>query len=45
MRKKTAKEGVPSRAERRKAMYKPRAQQRAEASAVAVATVVAPVTP
>lgn len=45
MRKKQAKEGVPSRKERRRAMYKPREQQRAEASAVAVASVVAPVTP
>jgi large subunit ribosomal protein L27 len=35
------KEGVPSRAVRRKAAYKPRAQQRAEAAAVRVATVVA----
>ena len=38
------KEGVPSRKDRRKAMYTPRAQQRAERQ-VAIATVVASVKP
>jgi hypothetical protein len=38
------KEGVPSRAERRKAMYTPRAQQRAQ-QAAAIAAVAVKVTP